>query len=274
MIKLKGPKVLILDIETSPLLSYTWDIWQQDISLGQIQKEWNILSWSAKWLKNPKTKQVFGPHDKVMYADLRKSKNIENDTSILQGIWNLIDDADIILTQNGKRFDIKKLNAKFILAGMRPPSSFKQIDTLVIAKKHFAFTSNKLEWMTKKLCKENKKSDHKKFPGFLLWIECLKGNQSAWKEMESYNQMDIISLEELFWKLIPWDSSINFNLYSDDEKNVCKCGSTDFIKKGFTYTSVGQYQRYRCKECGAETKGRINLFTKTKKQSLRIGTTR
>lgn len=269
-----GPKVLLLDIETSPLLSYTWDIWDQNIALNQIQKEWNILSWSAKWLENPKTKEIYGPHNKVMYMDQRNEKNIENTSKLLNGIWELIDEADIILTQNGKKFDIKKLNAKFILAGMQPPSSFKQIDTLVIAKKFFAFTSNKLEWMTKKLCTKNKKLDHKKFPGFSLWVECIKGNERAWKEMEVYNKMDIISLQELFWKLIPWDSSINFNIYTTDTVNKCKCGNKSFIKKGFSYSAVGKYQRFRCKQCGAETKDRINLLTKAKKQSIRTGITR
>lgn len=269
-----NPKVLILDIETSPLLSYTWDIWQQDISLGQIVKEWDILSWSAKWLQNPKTKETYGPHNTVMYMDQRNARKIEDNKKLLKGIWELMDQADIILTQNGKKFDVKKLNAKFILAGMQPPSSFKQIDTLVIAKKFFAFTSNKLEWMTKKLCSKNKKLDHKKFPGFTLWVECIKGNKEAWAEMEAYNKMDIISLEELFWVLQAWDSTINFNLYNDNTINKCKCGSTTFIKKGFSFSAVGKYQRFRCKGCGAETKGRTNLLTKSKKLTIRTGTTR
>ncbi len=264
MIDKDGPKVLLLDIETSPILAHVWALFDQNVALNQIEREWFILSWSAKWLDSKD----------IMYMDQRREKNIENDSRILKEIWKLIDAADVIITQNGKKFDIKKLNARFIQHGMQPPSSFKQIDTLVIARKHFAFTSNKLEWMTGKLCKKHKKSQHKKFPGFSLWTECLKGNIEAWKEMELYNKADVTSLEELYYKLIPWDSSLNFNLYHDDAHNICKCGSEQFIKKGFNYTSVGKYQRFKCSDCGAETKGRINLFSKLKKQSLRTGTVR
>lgn len=261
-----GPKVLLLDIETSPILAHVWALFDQNVALNQIEREWFVLSWSAKWLGDPPSK--------IMYMDQRRAKDIENDSRILKEIWALLDDADIVITQNGKKFDIKKLNARFMAHGFQPPSSFKQIDTLVIAKKYFAFTSNKLEWMTGKFCKKHKKSQHKKYPGFMLWSECLKGNIEAWKEMEKYNKADVTSLEELYYKLIPWDSSLNFNLYHEGTENTCKCGSTKFIKKGFHYTSTGRYQRFRCTGCGAETKGRLNTFTKAKRQSLRTGTIR
>lgn len=96
----------------------------------------------------------------------------------------MLDEADIVITQNGRKFDQKKLNARFILNGFKPPSSYKHIDTLVIARKHFGFTSNKLKYMTDKLCTKYKKLDHSKFPGMELWRECLKGNSEAWTEME------------------------------------------------------------------------------------------
>ena len=266
MIDKKGPKVLLLDIETAPMLGYVWQLFDNNVALNQIHSEWFVLSWSAKWLGDPPSK--------VMYMDQRNEKNIENDSKILKGAWELLDEADIVITQNGKKFDIKKLNARFIAQGFQPPSSFKQIDTLVLAKKHFAFTSNKLEWMTGKFCTKYKKLTHGKFSGFSMWKECLKGNKEAWKEMEKYNKYDVLSLEELYNKLIPWDSSINFNIYHDGLVNICKCGSKDFIKKGFSYTSIGRYQRYRCKKCGAETKDKTNLLSKSKKQSVRTGTVR
>jgi hypothetical protein len=49
-----GPRVLTLDIETAPLESYTWGIWDQNIGLNQIKSEWTILSFSAKWLGEKK----------------------------------------------------------------------------------------------------------------------------------------------------------------------------------------------------------------------------
>jgi hypothetical protein len=262
----KGPRVLIFDIETAPVLGYVWKLWDQNVALNQIKKDWYILSWSAKWLGDPDTA--------VMYFDQRKEKNIEDDSNLLKKIWDLLDKADVVITQNGISFDQKKLNARFILNGMQPPSSFKHIDTCRIAKKHFGFTSNKLEYMSDKLCVKYKKLKHAKFSGFEMWRECLAGNIDAWKEMELYNKYDVLALEELYYKLIPWDNSINFNLYHDEFTNTCKCGSTDLIKNGFYYTAIAKYQKYKCKKCGAESRDRINLFTKEKKESLKTHTTR
>lgn len=256
--KRKGPRVLIFDIETAPILGYVWRIWDQSLSLGQIKTDWHVLSWSAKWLDDPK----------VMYMDQRSSKNLEDDKKILWEIWKLLDEADIVITQNGISFDVKKLKARFIYHGFQPPSSFKHIDTLKLAKKHFGFTSNKLEYLAKFLKTKTKKLTKRKFDGFELWKACLANNTQAWEEMEQYNKQDVLALEQVYYKMIPWDSSINFNLYHDGEHNVCKCGNDKFEKRGFAYTTAGKYQRLRCTKCGAWTRENTNLFSKEKRKSL------
>lgn len=262
----KGPKVLLFDIETAPILGYVWRLFDQNVALNQIHNDWYVLSWAAKWLGEPAKN--------TMYMDQRAAKDIENDKTILKGIWKLLDEADIVVTQNGKSFDQKKLNARFILQGMSPPSSFRHIDTHRLAKKHFGFTSNKLEYMTDKLCVKYKKLKHGKFAGFQMWKEVLNGNIEAWKEMEKYNKYDVLSLEELYNKLIPWDNQIDFNIYHDDLEHVCKCGSKEFKKQGWYYTNTAKYQRYRCKSCGAESRDKVNQLTKEKLESLRSGTVR
>lgn len=260
------PKILVFDVETAPIISYTWGLFDQNVGLNQIKSDWHLLSFAAKWLGDAE--------NKIVYKDQRHAKNIEDDKELLKGIWKLLDEADVVITQNGNSFDIKKLNARFILNGLKPPTSYRRIDTKLLAKKHFAFTSNKLEYMTDKLCVKYKKLKHGKFHGFELWKECLKGNVSAWKEMEKYNKYDVLSLEELYGKLIPWDNAVNFNVYSDSETTVCTCGASAFLSKGYYYTSTGKFSRHICKECGSETRGKVNLFTKDKRKSLRAGTAR
>jgi uncharacterized protein YprB with RNaseH-like and TPR domain len=264
-LKHKGPRVLFLDIETAPILAHVWNIWQENIGLNQIKKDWHILSWAAKWQDS----------DKMLYQDNRKSRNIEDDRKILKGIWTLLNEADIVITHNGKRFDTKKLNARFVINDFQPPSSFKQIDTLQIAKQQFGFTSNKLEHLADKLKVKHKKYKHKKFSGFALWEACLAGVDAAWKEMEKYNKQDVLALEGVYDKLIPWSNgTINFNLYSDSTEHVCKCGSTKHKKNGLFYTSSGRYQRYKCSECGSESRDGKNLLSKEKRSSLKRNTVR
>lgn len=246
--KMSKPKILIYDIETAPLLSFTWGIWQQDVPLNMINNDWFVLSWAAKWHGDPESK--------IMYMDQRNAKDIEDDKKILEGIWKLLNEADVVITQNGKSFDEKKLNARFILNGLKPPSPYEHIDTKRIASRKFAFTSNKLEYLTDKLCTK-KKSKHKKFPGFELWKECLKGNKQAFKELEEYNKMDVLSLEELYNKLQPWAKEASFMHLHEDI--VCSCGNTKLTKYGTRVIKSGKYQMYLCTSCGSRYRGKENL---------------
>ncbi len=264
MKKHNGPKILFIDIETAPLLSYTWGLWEQNVALNQIKSDWFILSVGSKWQGS----------DKVIYADQSKAKVLEDDKKLLQHVWRLLDEADIVIGQNSRRFDVKKLNARFIINGMQPPSSFKQIDTLELAKKHFSFTSNKLEYLADRINTKYKKLKHEEFSGFEMWKEVLKGNQKAWKAMKTYNIYDVLSVEELYTKLIPWDSTLNFNLYNDDLGTTCSCGSTHFNSKGYVYTPSGKFQRNKCMECGKETRDKINLLSKDKRKSLKSSVVR
>lgn len=197
------PKVLYVDIETKPIKAWIWGTFNQNIPLNMIIEDWSVLSWSAKW--------AGAPESEVMYSDNRTKKGdkLMNDKELLKPLWKLLDEADIVIGQNSDRFDLPKLNARFIEHRMGCPSEFIQIDTYKIASSKFGFTSNKLEYMTKKLNKKYVKQDHRKFVGFALWDQCIKGNKEAWKEMEIYNKYDVLSLEELF---------INLSEYVKNEK--------------------------------------------------------
>ncbi len=259
--KKDGAKILTLDIEAAPCLSYHWGLWKQNIGLNMGVKESYILSWAAKWAHE----------GEVMYEDKRNDPLNEDDSELVKSIWHLLDQADIVITQNGVRFDCKKLNTAFLFAGMKPPSPYKHIDTLLIAKKHFAFKSNKLEYMTDKFCTKYKKLPHGKFPGFQLWKECLEGNPEAWQEMEDYNKYDVLSTEELAFKLAPYSNSIpNLDLYHNGTDNVCLCGCTDWVPNGFAYTNLSKFAKFTCSNCGAHRRDRVNLNSKEKMKALRM----
>lgn len=262
-IKSHLPKVLSLDIETAPIRAAMWSMWQKGVGLNQIETDWFILSAAAKWLGEPE--------DDIFYKDMRGKVHTEDDTHILDMLWKLLDEADILLTQNGVKFDLPKIKARMILMGYKPFSPVKHIDTLIIAKREFNFTSNKLAYMADKLCEKYKKFDHGKFAGYELWSEMLKDNPEAFDECELYNKYDILSLEELYLKMAAWDTKhVNFNLYNENEEHVCRCGSRAVVESGFAYTGVSKFQQYRCLDCGATTRGRVNLFSKEKRKSLHM----
>lgn len=251
--KQKGPKVLFLDIETSPIFAAMWSMWQQGVGLNQIESDWIILSFCAKWSHS----------EEVIYKDLRGKVGEEDDSELAEDLFNLLNEADVVVAHNGRKFDVKKINARLLMNGFPKPSPFKIVDTLEIAKKQFAFTSNKLEYLTDKLC-ETKKSKHAKFSGYQLWAECLKDNFEAWDEMREYNQLDVLSLEELYYVLSSWSNVIpNDALYVDSILDM-----SEWEKYGFYYTSLGKYQVYRHKKTGVQRRSRVNLLPKEQRETL------
>lgn len=246
-----GVKALLLDIETSYMEVKSWAIYKQFISPDSIIKDWAVLSWSAKWYGEPEKN--------ILYMDNRKKRDPRDDKAILKKMWKLLDEADVVITQNGKKFDIKKLFARFAIHGMGKPSPFKHFDTFRVAKKIFGFTANSLDYLSSKLCKTHRKSKHSKFSGRTLWDECLAGNLEAWKEMEHYNKEDVLTLEELASVLMPWDSSNTFSVFVD--KAVCNCGSSNLVKQNkFYYTNSSKFRLYKCADCGAQYRDKKNLL--------------
>lgn len=247
--KKKEPKILIIDIETAPILASVWGLYDQNVGLPMIERDWFIISFSAKWMGN----------DKIIYKDLRGEDLLADDvddTKILRHVHYLLNEADIVIAHNGDRFDIKKLKARFILNNLPPIKKLVTIDTLKVARREFAFTSNTLQYLSDKLVDdpELRKQKSKKFQGFTLWRECLRDNIEAWNEMELYNIGDILSLEQLYLKLRPWMSNHpNIALMRGELPDVptCrKCGSDHMIKRGPRYNSVTVRQEWQCKSCG------------------------
>lgn len=255
----QGPKILFIDIETAPTEAKIWSQFANYIPLDMVEKEWFILSFAAKWAHS----------DEMIYEDKSSSWDDEDDRELVASIWSLLDEADIVIGHNSKRFDVKKINWRILKLGMSPYSSIRQVDTLEETGKNFAPTSKKLLFLTDEINTVYKKLDHGRFAGYKLWKECLRGNEEAWSDMADYNKYDVLSLEEYYFNILPWmKSHPNINLYYDDNKIRCRCGSEHFSHNGYVYTNLAKYDRFTCDDCGAEQRGRVNLLSKAKRQTL------
>jgi predicted RNA-binding Zn-ribbon protein involved in translation (DUF1610 family) len=226
---------LLLDIETAPNLAHVWGLFKQNVSVNQIIDSSYTLCWSAKWYKE----------EDVAFSSLHQA----SPKKMLKEIHGLLSEADAVVHYNGNKFDIPVLNTEFILHGMTPPAPSKQIDLYGVVKSRFRFTSNKLEFVARELGVGEKH----KTGGHELWIKCMAGEEEAWATMQEYNIKDVILLERVYDKLKPWiRGHANHNLYAEEGEVVCpNCGEAHFQRRGFSYTSVGKYRRYVCKECGA-----------------------
>ena len=229
-------KLLMLDIETSPNTAHIWGLRDQYISPEHLLESSYVLCWAAKW----------HGQKQVMFSSVNDTKP----KIMLQRIHDLISEADAVVHYNGSRFDIPILNKEFLLHHLAPPAPYKQIDLLRVVRKEFRFPSNKLDYVAQRLGL-GKKTPHE---GYQLWVKCMNKDPAAWKVMEKYNKQDVVLLEKVYQRLLPWIGKAhpNRNLY--DGKGCSVCGSHKLQKRGFSYTVTGTFQRYQCTDCGSWSK--------------------
>lgn len=230
-------RILLLDIETAPNLAYVWGLWDQNIAINQIAANGYVLCWSAKWLGG----------EEVFFDSVHKSKP----KRMLERVWKLLDKADAVVHYNGKKFDIPTLQKEFLQHGIQPPAPYKQIDLLRVSKEAFRFPSNKLDYVSSALG-IGKKIRHE---GHELWVKCMAGDNEAWKVMEGYNRQDVLLLEKLYEKYLPWIKN-HPNHGAFEESAICtNCGSHNLQRRGYAVTSAMKYARYQCNDCGSWLRG-------------------
>lgn len=251
------PKILLFDIETAPIKAYVWKLWKTDIHIDQIISDWFCIAWSAKWLYSG---EIMG--DVLTPDEIAK----ENDARIMKNLWELINAADIIVSHNGNRFDIPRINSRFIINGLSPTKPYFSVDTCQVAKKQFGFSSNKLDALAGYF-----NIPHKLDTDFELWKRCLNGDTKALEYMLEYNKRDVKILEEIYLKLRPWiKNHPNIGNLESTEEACATCGSTDLtpLLDQHYYTNVGKYNLYRCNKCMAISRGRKRVGDAPKLTSI------
>lgn len=226
-------KVLLLDIESAPHVTHTWGLFDQNIGISQIMAPGHMLCWSAKWL---------GSKEIAFAGKLREPKRM------VRKIHALMDEADVLVHYNGTRYDVPCINREFVLAGLEPPSPFRQVDLLRTVRSQFKFASNKLDYVCQQLGLGNKE----RHAGHEMWVRAMLGDTAARADLERYNRGDVVLLEKLYNYLRPWiKNHPNYASYNRPGVAVCPtCGSGNLVRKGWHYTVANRYPRYRCVDCG------------------------
>jgi DNA polymerase elongation subunit (family B) len=235
--KSEEPKILLIDIETSPIVATTWGIYEQNIIWKE--EEWHITCFGYKWLGDDKVQTVGLPDFK------RYKKDPRNDYDVVNEIRKLFDEADIIVAHNGDEFDIKKSQARMAFHHMKPPSFFLSVDTKKVAKKHFKFDSNSLKSLLEYFAIGHKLETG----GHQLWRDVRDGKPEAWKKMRTYCAGDITGLEAVYLHMRPWMT--NHPIVSVTVEDCPKCGSGKLLKDGIYRSASGlNYQKWECQSCG------------------------
>lgn len=236
-----GPRILLIDIETAPMLVYTWGLWDQNIGINQIVEPTRMLCFAAKWLGEPET---------MFYSEYAHGRN-----AMVDEAHRLLDAADYVVHYYGSRFDVPHLNREFLGEGMTPPSPYRQVDLKLAVSKRFKFPSNKLQFVSQALGLSGKEDTG----GFDLWRKCMDGDPAAWKRMEKYNRRDVTLLEEVYEALLPWIPQAPHRHLYDGSGGGCPACGGDVALDGVYHTALSTYSRYRCNDCGSWFRGSKRL---------------
>jgi len=253
-------KILFFDLETTPLFTAVWDTGKQYVNYTQIlpDKDRTILSWAAKW----------SGKSEVMYHDTSSKKDKRDDLEVVKSAKRALDEADVVIWQNGKRFDEKIVRTRCAKYELGEPDPYQSVDTLQIMRQNFKLPSYSLGYALKFFgIGEKYTSRPEGYNGLELWLKCLgigctKSEQKkGFEVMRRYNPTDVTGLEALWEYINPYAKGVNYvnpNLYIsmwDEDGNpvdyICQCGSTEFHRNGFSRTQSGKYLRWKCKLCRA-----------------------
>lgn len=229
-------KILLWDIETSPLVMRVWNLWDPPAKYENIIEETTLLSVAWKWLGS-----------KEVDCLAIKPTRPRDDKALVKATHRILSQADVLVGHNGDRFDLRRFNTRAIKHGLPPLPPIPTIDTLKVAKRYFGFNSNRLDYLGEFLGVGKKLKTEPQ-----LWTRVLEGDREAILLMERYNKQDVTLLEKVYLALRPFiRNHPNANLHGGNGTRCPNCESESLVKQGFKYQRTTKRQQYRCRECGA-----------------------
>lgn len=234
-------KIGIFDIETAPNVGTYFNLYEEGNILWTIQ-HWYILSFALKDLHSKKTVCYALPDFKDTYK-----KDKTDDSKIVQKLWEMFNEYDVLIAHNGQAFDTKKVMARFIYHRLKPPKPCQFIDTKLVAKKYFKFDSNRLDDLADYMGIGHKLATEKG-----LWKKCLDGDMKSWGYMKKYNIQDVVLLEKVYLVMLPFITNHpNVGLMLGERIACPNCGSKRMTKSKNRPTRTGWKQQFQCQSCGS-----------------------
>lgn len=242
-------RILTIDIETRPNMGYVWSLWKQNIGLSQLVETGHVMCWVAKW---------YDEKEPIFMSDFHDGHD-----AMIQGAWDLLSEADAVISYNGLSFDMPHLNREFALLGLTPPAPYKNIDLIRTVRKEFNFPSNKLAHVVDALGVGGKMETG----GFDLWVGCMNDDPKAWAKMKKYNLTDVKITEKLYDRIRPWiKGHPHLGMFIDADGNgesfACpNCGNKKLTAhpERTVRANVQQYEAFTCGKCGTQIRGTKKL---------------
>lgn len=249
------PKICYLDIEKSFNISGHFGAWSQNLRQEAKFRESHILSYCYTFNDDEDIKGSIIPSkelkDDFINCLMEGKVHTTVDELLVLELWALFNNSDVIVAYNGRGFDVKEIQARFLMYGLPPTTPVKVIDPLLIVKDKFRLPFKSLKYVAEFLGVTQKLENN----GNDLWKKATMGDEQALEDMFIYNKGDIITLREVYKKIQGWgNSGANLALYNDEHTSLCPhCSSDDVysIEGKFAYTAHRKYSLFRCNNCKA-----------------------
>jgi DNA polymerase elongation subunit (family B)/predicted RNA-binding Zn-ribbon protein involved in translation (DUF1610 family) len=242
----REPRILLFDIETGPDAKEVLKVftslgnWPGRTFKASIQ---SILCVGWKVLGESKTHCI-----NAWDFPTRWNKNVNDDYQVCKAAYEVLKNADVVITHNGKKFDWKFMQTRLLKHGFPQLPKILHVDTCQEARKNFLMYSNKLNDLGKFLG-VGEKLEHE---GWDLWCNVLERKPESQRKMTAYCKMDVILLERVFEKLRPIIKSLpNYNIFNGSDHSCPNCGSQKLQKRGERVQKQKRTQRYQCQDCGS-----------------------
>lgn len=226
------------DIETSPNIGTFWRPGHKiSLSYDNIIQERTILC--AAW--------TFDDDDTIYYSDkLKFNKGVPDDKAIVEDLAKAFEDVDILIHQNGDKFDLPWVNGRALYHGIPRIAPVRTLDILKIARKTFNLNSYRLDYLGEYLGVGNKIET-----SYGLWKDVMAGDKRALNQMIEYNQQDVHLLREVYKKIEPYNDSVVIDNTIDEDNPVCPFCNSKHIQSRGRYLNLKTYRnRYQCRGCG------------------------
>lgn len=173
-----------------------------------------------------------------------------NDKKLCKQVYEKLSAADMWVTHNGKWFDVKYLNSRFLKWNLPPLPDIPHFDTCQTGFKKLAI-KNSLKEMAKYLglgTKYDVNMDN--------WVRAYAGSVPSLKEIVKHCKQDVILTEKVYLRLRPFGHTPpNMALLVNDNSACPHCGKRMLRKNGHKLAVVGKAQRYQCGNCGGYSHG-------------------
>jgi DNA polymerase elongation subunit (family B) len=243
---MSGPRIVLYDLETLPNLPEALKVWTQLSNYpGQTLKASITSIICAGWkVLGSKKVECINAWDFPEWK-----KDVNDDGPLCRAIYDVLKDADCVVTHNGSRFDWPFLQTRLLYHGLDSLPKIHHVDTCKEAKRHLKVFNNRLNTIADFLT-DTKKMEHE---GWDLWVKVHSRDPKAMRTMEAYCKKDVLVLEEVFKRLRPLIKSLpNQNLFNPLKAKACpNCGSSRLQSRGKLLTQTRMYNRYHCQDCGA-----------------------